>query len=383
MKKRLLGTMMALAVVSALTVTSAVGCGKKEEETEATETETEITTEVETETETETETEVGEVAPEGMGRSYLTGEWVTEAYANQRPVGIMIENTSSCQPTYGTSNAKVIYEFQAEGGITRLLALFEDISGMEKIGNIRSCRPYFAYTAMAHEAIYIHCGGSIEAYEQILNIGLIDNIDEIYRGTFFFRSSDRSSPHNLYTSTDDIVRAVNYLQYDVNHSDSFDGYFNFNTDDNNELTLDGGQDCAVVEVYQANPKPWFVYNEEDGLYYRYEFGSAQMDALTGEQLAVKNVIIQEAPVDAYYDEQDHDRTDVDITAGGNGWYITNGKAIPITWTCAGNAEVTHYYDLSGNEITLNQGKTWIDVMDVDDSEKNVIYATYEDYQASK
>ncbi|MCR5273178.1 MAG: DUF3048 domain-containing protein [Lachnospiraceae bacterium] len=381
MKKSFLTAMMLLAVVGV----SATGCGKSGESEEATTevaTETETESEVEKETETETETEVADETPEGMGRSYLTGEWVSENYAIQRPVGIMIENTSTCQPTYGTSNAEVIYEFQAEGGITRLLALFEDISGMERIGNIRSCRPYFAYTAMAHEAIYVHCGGSIEAYEQILNIGLIDNIDEIYRGTFFFRSSDRNSPHNLYTSTDDLVNAINYLQYDINHSEDFDGYFQFNTDDENELTLDGGQDCAVVEVYQANPKPWFVYNEEDGLYYRYEFGSAQMDALTGKQLAVKNVIIQEAPVSAYYDEQDHDRTDVDITAGGNGWYITNGKAIPITWTCAGNAEVTHYYDQSGNEITLNQGKTWIDVMNVDDADKNVIYATYADYEAA-
>lgn len=379
MKKSLLAAMMVLAV-GIMTV----GCGKAEtvEDTEVATEETVETEAVETEV-VETETEVGEVAPEGMGRSYLTGEWVAENYANQRPVGVMIENTSSCQPTYGTSNAKVIYEIQAEGGITRLLALFDDISGMERLGNIRSCRPYFAYTAMAHEAIYVHCGGSIEAYEQILNIGAIDNIDEIYRGSFFFRSSDRNSPHNLYTSTDNLVNAINYLQYDINHSESFDGYFNFNTDDANEINLENGQDAAVVKVYQANPLPWFVYNEDDGLYYRYEFGSAEMDALTGEQLTTKNIIIQEAPVNAYYDEQDHDRTDVDITAGGNGWYITNGKAVPITWTCAGNGEVTHYYDLSGNEITLNQGKTWIDIVNVNDSEKNVFYATYEDFEADK
>jgi len=378
----------------ALTVcATAIGCGKtevkvvEEEKTEsAFEEEEPVAEEPEVVEEEpvvdEPEEEAGEVAPEGMGRSYLTGKWVTEAYANQRPVGVMIENTEVCQPSYGSSQAEVIYEFQAEGGITRLLALFEDISGLDRLGNIRSCRPYFAYTAIAHDAIYIHCGGSIEAYQEILNIGKIDNIDEIYRGKYFFRASDRNAPHNLYTSTNQIVQAVQELGYRDSHTEDFDGYFQFNKDDNNDIQLDG-QDAMVVRPIQRNPNPWFEYSEADGVYYRYEFGKAQTDTYTGKQLSAKNVIIQYAPVDAYYDEQDHDRVDIDILCGGKGWYCTNGKAIPITWTCAGNGQVTHYYDASGNEITLNQGKTWIDVVDTDDQEKQAIFASKDEYNANK
>ena len=44
---------------------------------------------------------------------------------------------------------------------------------------------------------------------------------------------------------------------------------------------------------------------------------------------------------------------------GNGYFITNGKAIPIRWTKNSQFEPTKYYDMSGNEISLNTGKTWI------------------------
>jgi hypothetical protein len=294
----------------------------------------------------------------------------------------MFENTTAALPSYNISKADIIYEFPVEGGITRMMALFQDYSGMERIGNVRSCRSYFAYTAIAYDAIYVHCGGAIEAYEEVLDPGLVDNLDERLGAKGFFRSSDKSAPHNLYTSSDGLAEGIAAKGYETTHSDSYEGYFKFNKDDSSDITLDG-EDAAVVVVYQANPKPWFVYNEEDGLYYRYEFGSEQKDAATGDQLAVKNIIIQECTVDAYYDEQNHDRVDIGTTAGGNGIFVTNGKAIDITWTCSADGSVTHYYDADGNEIELNQGKTWVEVTDLDYSERNVIYATYSDYEAAK
>ena len=45
--------------------------------------------------------------------------------------------------------------------------------------------------------------------------------------------------------------------------------------------------------------------------------------------------------------------------GQEGYYITNGKAIPITWTKTSDTERTVYRDLNGDEITINTGKTYI------------------------
>lgn len=372
MKKKIVSVLLSAVMVSSLMFGTA-GCGKKEESEVAT-TEEKTTQEVTTEAE--------EVAPEGMARSFLTGEWVDEDIANQRPVAFMIENTSASVPSYNSSNADIYYEAPEEGGITRIMALYNDVSGLGTIGNIRSTRPYFVYAALAFDAILAHCGGSVETYQNLLDPGLIDNLDERIGAGGFFRDDSRSAPHNLYADSDKIQSAISDKGYRTTYSDDFEGYFKFNKNDKEEIQLDG-DDCAVVKVYQSDNKPWFVYNEEDGLYYRYEFGSEQMDGKTETQLAVKNVIIQECSVQAYYDEQNHDRVSVGFEGTGNGKYITNGKAIDVTWKCNGGGGVTHYYDKNGDEIVLNQGKTWINVMDASQASNNVIYSTVKDYEASK
>lgn len=369
MKKKLLSILLSVAMVSSLMIGTA-GCGKKEEEPV-----TEATTEKIT-------TEEGEKAPEGMARSLLTGEWVDEDIANKRPIAFMIENTAMSVPSTHTSDADVYYEAPEEGGITRILALYNDISGLGTIGNVRSTRPYFVYATLAFDAILAHCGGSVETYNELLDPGLVSNLDERLGSGGYFRDSSRSAPHNLYADSEEILKAIEEKGYSSTYDTTFEGYFKFNEDDENEIQLDG-LDAAVVTVYQSDCKPWFVYNEDDGLYYRFEFGKEQIDEATDKQLAVKNVIIQECTVEPYYDEQNHDRVDVGITGMGNGKYITNGKAIDITWKCNEKGGITHFYDPDGNELLLNQGKTWISVMDVSHASENMIYATFEQYESSK
>lgn len=45
---------------------------------------------------------------------------------------------------------------------------------------------------------------------------------------------------------------------------------------------------------------------------------------------------------------------INVHTGEYGYYITDGKAIPITWEKDGEFGVTHYYDHDHNEIVLNQ-----------------------------
>ncbi|MGN0437420.1 MAG: DUF3048 domain-containing protein [Lachnospiraceae bacterium] len=373
MKKKILSVLLSVAMVSTL-MAGTTGCGKKEEPEVATTTEATTTEEITTEEQ--------DIGPEGMARSFLTGEWVDEKIANQRPVAFMIENTSMSVPSYNSSKADVYYEAPEEGGITRIMALYNDVSDLGTIGNIRSTRPYFVYAAMAFDAILAHCGGSVETYDQLLVPGYIDSLDERIGSGGYYREDSRSAPHNLYADSEKIKQAITDHGYATTYPEEFEGYFKFNKNDQEEIQLDG-KDAAVVVVYQADCKPWFVYNEEDGLYYRYEFKKEQMDAETNTQLAVKNVIIQECSVEPYYDKQNHDRVDIGITKGGKGKYITNGKAIDITWKCESSGDVTHFYDKNGDEIILNQGKTWINVMDESHSSDNVIYATVKEYEEAK
>ncbi len=146
MKKMKYGmTAVCLAVGMMLAVTA---CGGKKTESTETETQTAVTVETQTESETETEAETEAALPAGEMYSYLTGEPVSETIGKQRPYAIMINNIDVSLPQSGVSQAEMIYEAQVEGGITRLLALFQDVDNVEKIGSVRSARHNYIDFAM-------------------------------------------------------------------------------------------------------------------------------------------------------------------------------------------------------------------------------------------
>ena len=369
MRKKVLSAIL----IAAMACTMFAGCGKKdenkkEEKKEATET-------VE---ETQTPTEVEE-SREGMLKSYFTGEWIDENIAKQRPIALMVENTSAALPQYGLNKADIVYEVPVEGGITRCMAVFQDYSGMKKLGNVRSCRHYFCYFAKEYDSIYIHAGASRYAYDNILASGYIEDIDGITGkgGNYFFRDSSEGkvAPHNYYTTSENVEKAIKEYGYETKLPEDFKSHFTF-ADENSQNMLADGQDAAVVKLYYYSPDAYWVYNSDDARYYRNEFDQKQVDGIDGKQISAKNIIIQNTkrgPLD------DEGRLDFSAMAGGTGYYITNGKCIEINWTRESEYDITHYYDTNGNEITVNPGNTWIEVIENGNAKKNKIYSSLDEF----
>lgn len=376
MRTKLLSILFLIIMAGGL----AAGCGNSEEETESIEPSQVEALPTETASESQPEPSETELVVRDGARSILTGEVIGEEAASKRPVAVMVENTSACLPHYGTSKADVIYECPVEGGITRMMAIFQDYSGLEKLGNVRSCRTYYIYFAKEFDAIYVCSGKAIYALE-LLQSDFIDQIDGTTgkAAASFYRTNDRKKPHNLYTSTDGINQAIEKFGYETKLREDYPGHYQFAAD-GEQVDLSSGADAAVVTLYYPNPKPWFVYNSEDGLYYRYEFKEKQIDAVTNEQLAVKNIIIQDCDSTTL---DDNGYLDINCMSGGSGKFITNGKCIDITWIRESESAPTRYFDASGKEITLNQGKTWVCISQSSYSEKNKIFATAEEYESSK
>ncbi|MCD7708394.1 MAG: DUF3048 domain-containing protein [Clostridiales bacterium] len=362
-------TRILLGVITGAFLLSVGGCGSKDAEPE-TETEEEAVYSVSTEAETEEAVPV--VTHEGESISPFTGLWVDEEIAGQRPVAVMTENTKAALPQYGLSYADVIYECPVEGGISRLMAIYQDYSGMEKIGNVRSCRLYYIYFAKEFDAIYIHAGESRYAVD-VLDSTFIDNIDGITGtgGNFFYRDSAKEAPHNYYTTSEMLSSAVERYGYDTELPDDYGTHWQFASEDEPNL-LEDGEDAVTVSMYYQNASPYFTYNADDGLYYRFEFGAEEVDGLTGEQLAVTNIIIQDCY--SYMLDSSDGTLSVDWSSGGTGKYITMGKAIDITWTRESDSSKTVYLDENGDEITLNPGKTWVEITQSSQSGKNTISA---------
>ena len=124
-----------------------------------------------------------------------------------------------------------------------------------------------------------------------------------------------------------------------------------------------------------------MYNTETGLYERFQNGSAQTDAGDGSQVAVKNILMQVC--DWYVADEEAGYLSIDTMSGGSGYYITNGKAVPVTWSKESQSAPTRYYDADGNEITLNQGKTWVCIIQDTYADRVAFYASEEEFQTAQ
>ena len=347
---------MCLLLILSMIVLALSGCSKKKE----TKTEKPPTKKIEAEKPEPVEEVPEEPEEEKIpeNQNLLTGlADLTDAAIGKRPVAVMVSFIISACPQSGISRAGGIYEAPVEGGITRLMGLFENYDDLEKIGSVRSCREYYVYLAAGFDALYYHYGQAAYAIP-LLESDHIDNVNGMeYSEQVYYRTSDRPSPHNAYLDAAGIAAGIDLCGYRTSYKDGYDGFFQFASETEPE-TLEQGRNAAYVAPggYFHN-NPWFSYDEASGTYLRYQFGEPQIDEMTQEQLAVKNIIVQYCSWKKYDDNAEY--LDIDVVNGGTGTYITSGKAIDVTWSKDDPWGVTKYRDGNGDEIKLNPGKTWV------------------------
>jgi hypothetical protein len=336
------------------------GCGKngtvpkQKNETVTTTKQQTDTNEPVTLTETKTPTD----SLEGMVISKLTGLPIPENSSTVRPIGIMINNIPAALPQSGIGQADVIYETLVEGGQTRLYAIFQDFDG-DKIGPVRSARHYYFNFAFDFDAVYVHYGESYLCIPKYKEWSL-DHLNGLsYLDTIMcFRTSDRKAPHNAYTSYKGLNDALTITKIRSTFDNEFTYGINFKTEDT-DLVSEIAANKVIIPMSNVQTSH-FEYDTTSKQYLRFQFGNKHIDVETNEQLVTKNIIIQKASIWNIKGDTEG-RLDATLIGNGEGYYITNGKVIDITWEKTELKIPTKYYDLSGNEIILNPGKTWITV----------------------
>ncbi|MDR0964679.1 MAG: DUF3048 domain-containing protein [Clostridium sp.] len=308
---------------------------------------------------------------EGMKRSRLTNEWVSEEVADTRPIAVMTPNEISAIPHYNLSQASVLYEANVEGRMTRMLAVYENWWELERIGNVRSLRSYYDDWATEWDAVLLHYGATIYD-DEFLSLPTTQDLDgNAYDGIndeddAYFRATDRSAPHNGYAYGPGILNDFKKRGYSLTDRGLADEtHYQFtNEDEPNTLEqYDDAVSGTVVDMSGCYPvtRCRFEYNEEDGLYYRYQRLSGgsdgpHVDAVTGEQLTFTNILIQNMD---YGIASETYLYFVTLDTTQDGWFFTKGRGIHVTWEKTTQYGATRYYDDDGNEITLNTGKTMV------------------------
>jgi hypothetical protein len=268
-----------------------------------------------------------------------------------RPIAVMVDNEYNARPQSGLIDADIVYEMPAEGNITRYMAIFHHNSS-DKIGPVRSARPYFIDTALEFNAVYVHCGGSPQALKDIKTLK-VETLNDLKGSPCFWRSKDRKMPHNLYTSTK--------LMREVMEKQNFKTikppqYFSFNTG----FSVPEGKNTGNIIInYFKNYEVEYRYNDTDSTYTRYVNGSPLKDKESGEEVKAVNIIVERVKNRVL---DDKGRLEIENIGTNPGYYISGGKYIDIQCVKESRSGRTIYRDLSGNEILLNRGSIWIQVV---------------------
>lgn len=299
----------------------------------------------------------------------LTGlcDGISDEALERRPIAVMINNIKTALPQWGISKADIIYEMLAEGRITRLLAIYQDYSKIERLASIRSARPYYMDIAQSYGAVYIHFGGSVPAYNAIAarkDLIHIDGIKGSWEGTVFFRDPTRRAQmgleHSVYTTGEYLQTAMDKLASqgkDLAQSEH-PSAFRFGERLSENSAADGQPAKKVTVTFSPSHKPWFEYDEETGKYLRFEYGSEQMDGWHDVQIAAENVLVLRMATRDVPGSDLH-LIEITTTGSGEGYYFCGGKYIPITWQKEKYNSEIRYFDETGEELTFARGQTFV------------------------
>ena len=287
---------------------------------------------------------------------------IVDLSSNSRPYAVMINNNKAVWGYQaGLQDAYITYEMIVEGGITRMMALFRD-KDTARIASVRSSRHYYLDYVLENDAIYAHIGWSPRAQSDISSLG-IDKINADNSSAFTWDSSLRNiaREHRAYTSMEKLRAAAEKKGYRTTTDQ--DLLLTYQAKSLDLSNYDGAVPANTVRIpYSTSHLTSYGYDAENKVYKRYQNNMEHKDYVTGMQYTAKNIITYKVHNYTLNDGYSGGRQDLNNIGSGEGYYISEGYAIPITWEKTSRSSQTIYkVKATGKELVVNDGNTFIQI----------------------
>jgi hypothetical protein len=292
----------------------------------------------------------------------LTGLIVSDPEVLQhRPILVRYGHDRESRPQTGLASADMVYEELAEGNfVTRITGVFlREIPPVA--GPIRSTR--LAVMEMLHQldAALVDAGASDGVMWILSQLPQYPQYRHTGPGAqYFFRSTDKRSPYNLYVRLQEVRQRI--------MADDVDKPVHAEAMVFSEEPPGGPAVTSVHIPYPGQAPVDYRYDAASGTYLRFVEGAAHTDAQNGKQLAPENVVV-------IYCE--HKRTDIVEDKLGNVaimvWWVDYGRAqifrdgvmVEGRWHRPEAKDQMHLEDADGNDVALKPGQTWIEIVPLD------------------
>lgn len=307
----------------------------------------------------QTVTEAPEIVEYGVNP--LTGESGYNGDAEgKRPVAVMVNNLQAALPQYGIENADIIYELPVEGGITRLMAVYADYTGVGDVCSVRSCRYYYPIISLGMDAIYCHWGSDRTIALETLQRTGIDHLDGGNETSLFLRDSEREKTydkeHTGYLKGSALPETIERKGFrtDINEQNA-GGAFNFAEEERvpSEMTAN-----KVTVSFSGSYFSTFEYDSEAGAYLKFHSGKAHIDGKTNNQLSFENVFVLQTTIAK---REDGYLMDVSLNAG-TGYYFSKGGGERIEWIKIAEDQPIKVFSADGTELSVNVGESYIGII---------------------
>ncbi len=311
------------------------------------------------------ETDPTETQPQLDYQNPLNGEALADPFMG-RPVAVMLNNIKAAMPQHGVSQADILFEVLAEGGITRCMGIYSNIADVEKLGSVRSARKYYVDIARGYGAAYVHAGGSEEALNYLTGLKKMD-LDGLTTSAYFYRDQDRinanySLEHTLFTSGEKLLAFAGQcgvpmtLEQEQSYEMAFD-----------DGTLIVGEAAKKVTVYfnqGGKPSSYtkstiLTYDEDTKQYFAQQHGGNYIDGNTKETVSFRNIVVLYAPTRM---QSDNYHLTVDTVGSGTGYFFCNGQKVAIHWSRESVNDPFRYTLENGKTVTFGVGSTYIGVI---------------------
>jgi len=271
-------------------------------------------------------------------------------------VVVKIDNHTNARPQWGINAADVVYEEIVEGNITRFAAVFHSTPA-DPVGPVRSARTSdFDILNPLNTPLFANSGGNPTVLRLLRSVDSVNaNVNAL--PALFFREPTRRIPHDLMTSTADLLDAKR------EQGGVPPALFEYRR--GGEDLPDSANPIAGIDIAYGGHSVSYDWDEDLGGWARTQNGSAHVDA-DGVRVAPPNVVVQ-------FISYGRSRADAAsphalLIGDGTAWFLVDGNLMEGRWTRDSADEVTKFTLDDGSPVKLDPGTTWIALPRIDQAE---------------
>ena len=264
-------------------------------------------------------------------------------------IGVKIDDTANGRPQLGVDKADIVYVEQAEGGLTRLLAVFA--TNKPTVAPVRSVRASDPELLSQYGRIILVASGGGGDSMPTLDRSILHGVTMDRGGPGFSRDGSRSAPYNLMSNLATVSSAV---QADSAKSIGFQWAAN-------PAGLSATRTATSVQTQVGGTPVGFGWDAQLNRYTRVIDGVRQ-SAADGAPIATPNVIVQFCQVTVNPADVDVEGNPSQYTHSigrGRVAVFRNGHRIDGSWSRANLTSGTTLRDTNGQPITLAPGGAWV------------------------